>query len=138
MLRASPSAAMTVPVAWRRKRLPRLRMLWRLRDTGIFTLPDAVRRNRFLAPLLVFNLGILSSFQILSAPLGALAGGLPVGCLGTAMACPFRQAARKDAGLYRRGQGNARLRAGLEHPLTPTHILGTRRCLRGCRPTARS
>src|SRR5215212_2253905 len=63
MIRVSGSDTMAIPVAWRRKRLPRLLMPWRLPATPCFTLPVAVKRKRFLAPLLVFILGIFVPFQ---------------------------------------------------------------------------
>src|SRR5262252_2393190 len=63
MMRASGSDTGVIPVFWRRKRLPRLVMPWRLPTTPCFTLPVAVKRNRFLAPLLVFILGIFFPFQ---------------------------------------------------------------------------
>src|ERR1700716_3442055 len=58
MMRVSGSDTSVMPVCWRRKRLPRLLMPWRLPTTPCFTLPVAVKRKRFLAPLLVFILGI--------------------------------------------------------------------------------
>src|SRR5665213_3074328 len=67
MMRVSGSDTMAMPVAWRRKRLPRLVMPWRLPTTPCFTLPEAVKRKRFLAPLLVFILGIFVPFQRVSA-----------------------------------------------------------------------
>src|SRR5437879_13395402 len=63
MMRPSGSDVSVMPVCWRRKRLPRLVMPWRLPATPCFTLPDAVKRKRFLAPLLVFILGIFVPFQ---------------------------------------------------------------------------
>src|SRR5262245_6027061 len=63
MMRVSGSETMAIPVAWRRKRLPRLLMPWRLPTTPCFTFPVAVKRKRFLAPLLVFILGIFVPFQ---------------------------------------------------------------------------
>src|SRR6266550_1533720 len=63
IMRVSGSDTNAMPVAWRRKRLPRLLMPWRLPTTPCFTLPDAVKRKRFLAPLLVFILGIFVPFQ---------------------------------------------------------------------------
>src|SRR5215813_9220405 len=63
MMRASGSDTGVIPVFWRRKRLPRLLMPWRLPTTPCFTLPVAVKRKRFLAPLLVFILGIFVPFQ---------------------------------------------------------------------------
>src|SRR5258708_27896699 len=63
MMRVSGSDPIAMPVAWRRKRLPRLLMPWRFPATPCLTLPDAVKRKRFLAPLLVFILGIFIPFQ---------------------------------------------------------------------------
>src|SRR5262245_61683404 len=63
MMRVSGSDTRVMPVCWRRKRLPRLVMPWRLPTTPCFTLPVAVKRKRFLAPLLVFILGIFVPFQ---------------------------------------------------------------------------
>src|SRR5881392_205825 len=63
MMRVSGSDTTVMPVCWRRKRLPRLFMPWRLPTTPCFTLPVAVKRKRFLAPLLVFILGIFVPFQ---------------------------------------------------------------------------
>src|SRR5437868_11659589 len=63
MMRVSGSETIAMPVAWRRNRLPRLVMPWRFPTTPCFTLPDAVKRKRFLAPLLVFILGIFVPFQ---------------------------------------------------------------------------
>src|SRR5712675_328004 len=63
MMRVSGSETNVMPVCWRRKRLPRLLMPWRLPTTPCFTLPVAVKRKRFLAPLLVFILGIFVPFQ---------------------------------------------------------------------------
>src|SRR4051794_37685120 len=63
MMRVSGSDTIAMPVAWRMKRLLRLVMLWRLPTTPCFTFPVAVKRNRFLAPLLVFILGIFVPFQ---------------------------------------------------------------------------
>src|SRR6476646_9749996 len=67
MMRVSGSDTSVMPVCWRRKRLPRLLMPWRLPTTPCFTLPVAVKRKRFLAPLLVFILGIFVPFQRVSA-----------------------------------------------------------------------
>src|SRR3981189_2367980 len=76
MMRVSGSETNVMPVCWRRKRLPRLLMPWRLPTTPCFTLPVAVKRKRFLAPLLVFILGIFVPFQRVSAcaPVPAEAG----------------------------------------------------------------
>src|SRR5580692_9951003 len=63
MMRVSGSDTIAMPVAWRMKRLLRLVMPWRFPTTPCFTLPDAVKRKRFLAPLLVFILGIFFPFQ---------------------------------------------------------------------------
>src|SRR5712672_550468 len=63
MMRLSASDTSVMPVCWRRKRLPRLLMPWRFPATPCLTLPDAVKRKRFLAPLLVFILGIFIPFQ---------------------------------------------------------------------------
>src|ERR1051325_5158918 len=63
MMRVSGSDTIAMPVAWRMKRLLRLVMPWRLPTTPCFTLPVAVKRKRFLAPLLVFILGIFFPFQ---------------------------------------------------------------------------
>src|SRR5579862_8625318 len=63
MMRVSGSDTSVMPVCWRRKLLPRLLMPWRLPTTPCFTLPEAVKRKRFLAPLLVFILGIFFPFQ---------------------------------------------------------------------------
>src|SRR5690242_2665290 len=63
MMRVSGSETMVIPVCWRRKRLERLLMPCRLPATPCFTLPEAVKRKRFLAPLLVFILGIFFPFQ---------------------------------------------------------------------------
>src|SRR5476649_1183976 len=67
MMRVSGSDTMAMPVAWRRKRLPRFVMPWRLPATPCLILPEAVKRKRFLAPLLVFILGIFVPFQRVSA-----------------------------------------------------------------------
>src|SRR5665213_1727397 len=67
MMRVSGSDTMAMPVAWRRKRLPRLVMPCRLPATPCLILPEAVKRKRFLAPLLVFILGIFVPFQRVSA-----------------------------------------------------------------------
>src|SRR5471030_3175225 len=67
MIRESASDTISMPVAWRRKRLPRLLMPWRLPATPCLILPEAVKRKRFLAPLLVFILGIFIPFQRVSA-----------------------------------------------------------------------
>src|SRR3954463_9717821 len=60
----SPSALniTRVPRCWRICFLVRLIMPWRLPAIADFTLPLAVIRKRFLAPDLVFSLGILLSF----------------------------------------------------------------------------
>src|SRR5665213_325150 len=62
----SPSALnmMRVPRCWRICFLVRLIMPWRLPAIADFTLPLAVILKRFLAPDLVFNLGILLSFKV--------------------------------------------------------------------------
>src|SRR5215831_16152783 len=81
MMRLSDSDTKVMPVCWRRNRLPRLVMPWRLPATPCFTLPEAVKRKRFLAPLLVFILGIFPSFskgydrQPRQCPLGQAAEG---------------------------------------------------------------
>src|SRR5476651_475461 len=67
MMRVSGSDTMAMPVAWRRKRLPRFVMPWRLPATPCLILPEAVKRKRFLAPLLVFISGIFVPFQRVSA-----------------------------------------------------------------------
>src|SRR4051812_39718603 len=51
-----------VPRCWRICFLVRLIMPWRLPAQAAFTLPWAVILKRFLAPDLVFSLGILLSF----------------------------------------------------------------------------
>src|ERR1700761_7555082 len=51
-----------VPRNWRICLLVRLIMPWRLRDWANSTLPDPVTLKRFLAPDLVFILGIWLSF----------------------------------------------------------------------------
>src|SRR4051812_37856898 len=62
----SPSALnmMRVPRSWRICFLVRLIMPWRLPAIADFTLPLAVILKRFLAPDLVFSLGILLSFKV--------------------------------------------------------------------------
>src|SRR3954470_3457287 len=61
----SPSALniTRVPRCWRICFLVRLIMPWRLPAIADFTLPWAVILKRFLAPDLVFSLGILLSFR---------------------------------------------------------------------------
>src|ERR1700712_3405826 len=61
----SPSALniTRVPRCWRICFLVRLIMPWRLPAIADFTLPLAVILKRFLAPDLVFSLGILLSFR---------------------------------------------------------------------------
>src|SRR5215203_3049473 len=82
MIRVSGSDTIAMPVAWRRKRLPRFVMPWRLPTTPCFTLPDAVKRKRFLAPLLVFILGIFVPFQRVT-----------IGSRGNALARPPKRGA---------------------------------------------
>src|SRR3977135_806096 len=53
-----------VPRCWRICFLVRLIMPWRLPAIADFTLPWAVILKRFLAPDLVFSLGILLSFKV--------------------------------------------------------------------------
>src|SRR3990170_293519 len=75
-MRASLSHRTMVPRAWRMNFAVRLIMPWRLPWACALTLPVAVTLKRFLAPLLVFNLGILpSSFSLTgrTAPIRALA-----------------------------------------------------------------
>src|SRR5262245_41011744 len=60
-MRASLSFSTIVPRALRTNLVVRLIMPWRLPCADALTLPVPVILNRFLAPLLVFNLGILLS-----------------------------------------------------------------------------
>src|SRR5262247_2935664 len=59
---ASLSDSTMGPRALRTNLAVRLIMLWRLPWAATLTLPVPVILKRFLAPLLVFNLGILFSF----------------------------------------------------------------------------
>src|SRR3954464_14829043 len=70
LMMLSPSALniTRVPRCWRICFWVRLIMPWRLPAIADFTLPLAVILKRFLAPDLVFNLGILLSFVIGSLP----------------------------------------------------------------------
>src|SRR5882724_8374212 len=87
MMRVSGSDTRVMPVCWRRKRLPRFVMPWRLPTTPCFTLRDAVKRKRFLAPLLVFILGIFVPFQRVT-----------IGSRGNALARPPKKGAYSDEG----------------------------------------
>lgn len=62
MTRASGSESVVVPRALRMNLFVRLIMPWRLPAWADFTFPVAVSLNRFFAPDLVFNLGILRPF----------------------------------------------------------------------------
>src|SRR3954464_4918690 len=66
LMMLSPSALniTRVPRCWRICFLVRLIMPWRLPAIADFTLPLAVILKRFLAPDLVFSLGILLSFKV--------------------------------------------------------------------------
>src|SRR6478736_2496766 len=61
---ASLSQSTMVPRALRTNLAVRLIMPWRLPWAATFTLPVPVILKRFLAPLLVFSLGILHSFLL--------------------------------------------------------------------------
>src|ERR1700681_4105459 len=61
---ASLSHSTMVPRALRTNLAVRLIMPWRLPWAATFTLPVPVILKRFLAPLLVFSLGILLSFLL--------------------------------------------------------------------------
>src|SRR3954468_6001637 len=65
LMMLSPSALniTRVPRCWRICFLVRLIMPWRLPAQADFTFPWAVILKRFLAPDLVFSLGILLSFR---------------------------------------------------------------------------
>src|SRR5262249_25978052 len=60
---ASGSDSSSEPRCWRFICCGRLTRPWRLREGFIRTLPVAVSEKRFLAPLLVFILGILASLE---------------------------------------------------------------------------
>src|SRR5260221_14577426 len=77
-IRASLSHSTMVPRALRTNFAVRLIMPCRLPWAATFTLPVPVILKRFLAPLLVFNLGILFSFLL--GPYRTVGGaGTPLG-----------------------------------------------------------
>src|ERR1700730_11580862 len=81
---ASPSLSTMVPRALRTNFAVRLIMPWRLPCAATFTLPCAVILKRFLAPLLVFSLGMarflicsrVGSLRLLTQSIGSPSGHL--------------------------------------------------------------
>jgi len=89
-MHASGAARIMVPRDWRLIFFERLRRLCCLNTALARTLPDAVRRKRFLALDFVFILGILFSLET-GVDLLEMTG----------WACPLGRAGRRRAGLYR-------------------------------------